>query len=176
MFLINKRQFKTVRMVGGIFLLSGLFALGFAKGLEYFFHMVPCELCLWERRPWRLLIALGVLSLVLSPRFARLPVLIGLLSLIVSIGLSVLHIGVEQGFWASPLASCHVHAVKAASVSEWLDNLPATPVKPCDQPDYIAGIPVSVTILAGIYSLLIFIISVMATIRVFKHIDDKRVQ
>lgn len=176
MFLLNRRQFNTVRLVGGIFLFSGLFALAFAKGLEHFFHMVPCELCLWERRPWRVLMAFGVLSLVVSPRFARWPVLMGLFCLIVSLGLSVLHIGVEEGFWASPLASCHVSVVKAANISDWLKNLPAAPVKPCDQPDYLLGFPLSVTMLSGLYSLGIFILSVFATFRVFKHVKDEGVR
>ncbi|MDF7673334.1 disulfide bond formation protein B [Acetobacteraceae bacterium ESL0709] len=176
MLMTRKREFRRVRALGGLFVLSGLAALLAAHGAERFLHMVPCELCLWERRPWRVLISLGALTLVLSPRYARWPVIGGLVCLAISVGLSVLHIGVEHNFWPSPAPSCHVTVTHAEKVSDWLSRLPAAPVKPCDQPDFPFGLPMSMVTISGLYTLVIFLAALKMTVRIFRRVnrDQKR--
>lgn len=174
MLLTGSQQFKQVRVIGGIFLVSGLVALAVAYGSEHFLYLTPCELCLWERMPWRVLVALGILSLVLSPRFARWPVLAGLVCLLISLGLSVLHVGVEHGWWPSPAAQCHAVVTHGGSADDWLGKLPARPVKPCDFPDYILGLPVSMTALAGLYSLIVLVVALAGTVRIFRHVHHGR--
>ncbi|WP_236646510.1 disulfide bond formation protein B [Aristophania vespae] len=172
----GKRDFRRVRVVGGVFILSGLFALLAAYGAERFLHMVPCELCLWERRPWRVLIALGALTLVLSPRYARWPIIGGILCLALSVILSVIHIGVEQGLWRSPAPSCHMVVTHSDKASDWLNHLPVHPLKPCDLPDFPFGLPVSMTTLSGIYALIVFVLALKIAIRVFRRVrrDQKK--
>lgn len=176
MLITRKREFRRVRAIGGLFILSGLMALLAAHGSERFLHMVPCELCLWERRPWRVLIPLGALTLVLSPRYARWPVIGGLVCLAVSVGLALLHIGVEHNLWPSPAASCHVMVTQAGTSLDWLSRLPAGPIKPCDQPDFPFGLPVSMVTFSGLYALVIFLTALKMTIRVFRRVrrDQKR--
>lgn len=176
MLMTRKREFRRVRAIGGLFVFSGLIALLSAHGAEHFLHMVPCELCLWERKPWRVLISLGVLTLVLSPRYARWPIIGGLICLVISVGLSILHIGVEHNLWPSPAAACHVSVVRADEASDWLSRLPIAPVKPCDQPDFPFGFPVSLVTLSGFYAIVIFLVALKMTILVFKRVkrDQKR--
>lgn len=174
MLLKEMRQFRSVRAIGALFLLSGLFALGVAWGAEHFLHLVPCELCLWERKPWRVLAALGALTLVLSPRWARWPVMAGLVCLLVSLVLSGIHIGVEEGLWGSPAPQCHAAAVEAPSFESWMNHLPAKPTKPCDLPDYPLGLPISLTILSGIYTLLVSVLAVVGTIGLFRRENHVR--
>ncbi|WP_370517979.1 disulfide bond formation protein B [Saccharibacter sp. 17.LH.SD] len=151
-------------------MLSGLCALLVALGAEHYLHLVPCELCLWERRPWRVLIALGILTLVLSPRYARWPVLMGIMCLLVSFGLSVMHVGVEQGWWPSPAAECHVGAVHAQNFDAWMKQLPVRPTKPCDQPDYLFGFPLSMTTLSGIYALTVLVTALVGAAHLFRDV------
>lgn len=172
MLLIGTWQFKSVWMIGGLFVLSGLFALLVAMGAEHFLHLVPCELCLWERRPWKVLIAFGVLVLVLSPRYARWPALFGVLCVLLSVGLSVMHMGVEHGLWASPAPECHVQAVYGQSFDSWMQHAPSRPAKPCDLPDYPFGLPLSLTTLSGLYALGVFAASLWGLRYLFR--DVKR--
>lgn len=160
--------FRTLRGTGALLLLFGLFALGAAWGMEYFLHLVPCELCLWERRPWRLLIALGALTLVVPRRWARWSILGGLLCLLGSLGLSVLHVGVEAGYWASPAPECHASLRPTGDFQHWLNQLPAQPTKPCDLPDYPFGLPVSLTLLSAFYSILATSVVVWSVTGVFR--------
>ncbi|MXV36363.1 MULTISPECIES: disulfide bond formation protein B [unclassified Saccharibacter] len=172
MLLLKAGQFKSVWMIGGLFVLSGLFALLVAMGAEHILHLEPCELCLWERRPWKVLIAFGVLVLVLGPRYARWPALFGVLCVLVSVGLSAMHIGVEQGWWPSPAAECQAHVVYGQSFENWMQTMPLRPAKPCDLPDYPFGLPISLTILSGVYAFGVFVLSLWGLRHLFR--DVKR--
>src|SRR4051794_5276945 len=47
------------------------FALGLALASEKYGGLVPCELCLLERWPYRVAIVCALVTLVVPPRFAR---------------------------------------------------------------------------------------------------------
>jgi disulfide bond formation protein DsbB len=50
------------RRMAVLILVLGLLALGAAFGAQDFLGMAPCELCLWERWPYRILIGLGLVA------------------------------------------------------------------------------------------------------------------
>lgn len=59
----------------GLFLaLAGAMALGVAWWVEHVLHIMPCELCLVERWPWRVLFLIGLVDILL-PGAAGGPVL-----------------------------------------------------------------------------------------------------
>ncbi|MCT6855591.1 MAG: disulfide bond formation protein B [Bombella apis] len=173
MLFTDKQQIRAVWRVGGLYILSALFALLIAFIAENFLHMVPCELCLWERGPWRVLIGIGVLVLVFSPRYARWLACVGLVCLLVSVGLGILHVGVEHGLWPSPAAECQVTPVEAYDFKDWMAHLPAHPTKPCDQPDYPLGLPVSLTSLAALYAFGVFVLALWETWRLFRFVRQQ---
>lgn len=122
-------------------------ALGIAIASERYGGLVPCALCLWERWPYRVAIALGIAAALL-PHRARLlgRVALGLLvaTVLVGAGLGFVHVGVEQGWWPSPLPECAAPNLGGGSIAERLARMPARPSKPCDEPTYLVpGIPVS---------------------------------
>jgi disulfide bond formation protein DsbB len=121
-------------------LLAGL-ALGLALASEYWGGLVPCALCLWERWPYRIAIALGAAGVLLPRKW-----LVALLlpTMLVAAGLAFVHVGVEQGLWPSPLPECASPLVTGGSIAERLAQMPARPAKPCDDPTYlIPFLPVS---------------------------------
>lgn len=124
-------------------LLASLAALAVALGSEHFGGLVPCELCLWQRWPYRVTAGLALLALVL-PRFAR-PALWGAAVIaVVGAGLALTHVGVEQGWWPSPLPSCAAPTLGGGSIAERLARMPDRPAKPCDAPAYLLpAVPVS---------------------------------
>lgn len=122
--------------------LAGL-GLGAALLSEAVLGLVPCALCLLERWPYRAAILLGALSLA-SPRGARLMVGLAALAMLASAGLGLLHVGVEQAWWPSPLPECSAPQLGGGSVADRLARMPARPAKPCDEPTYLVpDLPVS---------------------------------
>ncbi len=176
MLFTDKRQIRAVWRIGGLFILSALFVFLTVFVAETALHMVPCELCLWEREPWRVLLGIGVLSLVLSPRYARWAAVAGLVCLLVSVGLGVMHVGVEHGLWPSPAAECHAAPVEGHGFADWMAHLPSRPAKPCDLPDYPFGLPVSMTSLSALYAVLVFGLAVMETRRLFRFVRVNRLE
>jgi disulfide bond formation protein DsbB len=133
-------------------LLSGA-ALAAALASETFMGLVPCALCLWERWPYRVAIALGLLALVL-PRFRRPLLALTALALLAGAGLGLVHVGVEQGWWPSPLPECAAPKLGGGTMAERLARMPALPAKPCDEPTYLLpGLPVSMALMNLVFAL-----------------------
>ncbi|PZX19956.1 disulfide bond formation protein DsbB [Palleronia aestuarii] len=81
--------FGSVLLLGGAFLFQ---SLGYA----------PCQMCLWQRWPHMVAIALGVVAVFWS----RWPVALGgTLALLTTAGLGLYHTGVEKDWWQGP-TSC----------------------------------------------------------------------
>ena len=111
----------------------------------------PCALCLWQRWPYWVAAGLALAALVLPRR-----VMLGAagLAVLVSGGIAVLHLGVEWGWWPSPLPGCLApSAGGAASVNDLMASLAARPAKPCDEPAFlIPGLPLSMAGMNLIYA------------------------
>lgn len=104
--------------------------LGMALLAQYGFGLAPCELCLWQRWPYAaaILFALGAL---IMPKLR--PVLLALagFSILVSGGIAVFHVGVEEKWWQG-LASCS-GAPTPNSIEALRAQLMAAPVVRCDE-------------------------------------------
>ncbi len=124
-------------------LLAGL-ALFVALASEWWGGLVPCALCLVERWPYRVAIALGLLGLALPRRLARLMLAGVMLALLAGAGAATVHVGVEQGWWPSPLPECIAPTLYRGTMAERLAHMPAQPSKACEDPTYlIPHLPVS---------------------------------
>ena len=146
----------SARLAGVIVGLVGLAALAVALASERFGGLVPCALCLVERWPWRIAILLGLLAALLPARPARLALAIVPALMLVSVALGVVHVGVEQKAWPSPLPECAAPRLAAGSAADRLRAMPDRPSKPCDDPTYlIPAIPVSMAAGNLILSLLL---------------------
>lgn len=82
--------------------------------LQYGFGFLPCQLCLWQRVPHWLALALfalawGALRFFAQPALARYVLLLAVAVLMVSAGLGAYHAGIEWKLWAGP-ASCGIGA------------------------------------------------------------------
>jgi disulfide bond formation protein DsbB len=145
--------------------LAAGFALGTAFAYEWWGGLVPCALCLLERWPYRIAIAFGVLG-ILPPRpFSQLALVCVLLAGLADVGISGVHVGVEFGWWPSPLPECAAPKFAEGSIADRLRSMPARPAKPCDDPVYVvaavplsfaqAGLIYAVALSAGVAGLLI---------------------
>jgi disulfide bond formation protein DsbB len=147
----------SMRWVGLIAALLGALALAVALGSERFLDLIPCPLCLRERWPYRLAIAAGLVAAVIPARAARVARAMGGLLVaiyLVAAGVALVHVGVEQHWWKSPLPECSAPDLRGLSPAERLARMPATPGKSCEDPDYLVpGVPVTMTQLNFLYAL-----------------------
>jgi disulfide bond formation protein DsbB len=134
--------------------LAAAAALAVAFASEWYGGLVPCALCLVERWPYRIAIALGVIGLLLPRRMARVALGVLALTMLVGAGIAGVHVGVEQKWWRSPLPECAAPVFAQGSIAERLASMPARPSKPCEDPTYlIPGLPVSMAAMDGIFAL-----------------------
>ena len=115
---------------------------------------MPCALCLWERWPYRIAIALGLLAAVAPQRWTRPLLAVLALAVLGGLAIAVLHVGVEQHWWPSPLPECAAPRFTGGSIAERLASMPARPAKPCDEPVYLLpGLTLSMAAMNALYAL-----------------------
>src|SRR5689334_18324717 len=68
-----------------------------AIGSQYIGHLVPCEMCMWQRWPHVAAIVLALIAILLrgNPSASRAFTVLAALAILVSGGLGVYHAGVE---------------------------------------------------------------------------------
>ena len=133
-----------------------LAALATAHGSEDFGGLVPCALCLLERWPWRFMLVFALAALVPFRRGVDLRVMLWgvVLCAAASAALAGLHVGVEHGWWPSPLPECAAPNLGTGSIAERFARMPSRPAKPCDDPTYLVpSVPLSFAALNGLASL-----------------------
>lgn len=126
----------------------------FARASEGIWGIAPCELCTWQRVPYWVAAALA-LAAALWPGARRPLVLLAILAVLASGAIAGFHVGVEQGWWPSPLAGCQApRSTGGASVDDLMRSLAAAPSKPCDAPTYLVpGLPISMAGMNLLYAL-----------------------
>jgi len=151
------------RLAGTAAALAAAAALGTAYFVQDVLLMVPCELCLWERWPYRIAIGLGILAALLPPRFGKW--VLGFLVLVFCAGAAIafVHIGVEQKWWLSPLPECNGILTLGAP-------LPLTPAIPCDNPVFIIPhLPISMATMDFVLELILTAATLIFLIRERKY-------
>ncbi len=144
------------RSLGLLAALAAAAALSIAWGTEIWGGLVPCALCLLERWPYRLVIVLGLLASFTPARLSRALLLLAILCLLLGVVAGAVHLGVEIGWWPSPLPECAAPHISGASITQRLASMPARPSKPCDDPTYlIPGLPLSMAAMNLLYALAI---------------------
>ena len=141
-----------------IALLLALFAAAapaFAHLSEELWGLAPCALCLWQRWPYWVAtgFALGAAAL---PRLRRPLLALAGAAVLASGAIAGFHLGVEAGWWPSPLAGCQAAAPlpTGTGVEELMRSLPAAPAKPCDAPTFLVpGLPLSMAGMNLLYAL-----------------------
>lgn len=129
-------QLFTPRAAFLLALLASFGALVTALVAQFGFDLKPCILCLWQRVPFLVSLAVALAALFIAPRKPALQpaLLLALLLLfLVSMGLAFFHVGVEQRWWTLG-GGCPVTPLDLnKSSQEVLAELLTTAAVPCDQ-------------------------------------------
>ena len=116
-----------------IIILFSTAALIAAFAFEYIGGLKPCSLCIYQRIPHGLAIALCIVTLVfkLSPPSVVWIFIILALTFLVGAGIALFHVGVEQQFWPGT-QGCGGN-IKAESVEAFRLKLLQQPIVRCDE-------------------------------------------
>ncbi|HYM73718.1 MAG TPA: disulfide bond formation protein B [Stellaceae bacterium] len=123
----------TTKQFAGVVLAASIGVLGAALLSQYWGGLQPCELCLLQRWPWWVAIAISAATWLTGNRL-RLPVpaiLLGMVFL-VSAGIAFYHVGVEQHWFAGPSA-CTAGNATATTVEELRRQLMGKQAVLCDR-------------------------------------------
>lgn len=129
-------------------------ALGVAYTAELWGQLVPCALCLVERWPYRIVIALGLLAAIAPRGLVRTLLALAIICLLAGAAIAAVHVGVELHWWPSPLPECAAPRFSDGSIADRLASMPARPSMPCDEPAFlIPGIPLSMAAMNLLFAL-----------------------
>jgi len=103
--------------------------------MEYYWHMIPCELCRYERLPYFLLLIVCYLGYFMSKLRKVFSLLVVAVSLF-GVGLSFFHVGVEN-HWFNYDSSCSAHSIlNALSIEEMKTEIMSKDLTSCDSSQY----------------------------------------
>ena len=106
-------------------------ALGTAYVAQFGFGIEPCKLCLYQRIPYWVTVALGLAGMMTSGGLRRTLVAVAGIVFLVGAGIAFYHVGVEQHWWLSAVCDSSIEA--GLSVEELTKRLMETPPQACDQ-------------------------------------------
>lgn len=117
----------TPRIASLLLAVAAALILAAVFAFQYLGGALPCPLCIWQRYPYAVLIALGLVGFFWRPRTM---LVLGVVVLLVGAGLAGYHYGIEEGWFALP-AGC-VAGGEATSIEELRQMLREAPPA-CDQ-------------------------------------------
>lgn len=119
------------RMFSLLMIASAVIALGTAYTAQYVFGYEPCVLCLYQRVPYAIIGVIGFVALFwCAPQKMPWVALLACILFLVSAGISLYHVGVEQTWWVS-VAPCGGGAGDIANTQDLMAALQEKPAKSC---------------------------------------------
>ncbi|MEX1110057.1 MAG: disulfide bond formation protein B [Dongiaceae bacterium] len=119
-------------------LLAALAPLAGALGAQYLGGLQPCPLCLWQRYPYVVAVLLAAIAWWMGARgnnaaAERVLLLLVALAFLVSAGIAVFHVGVEQKWWEGTAGCVGSIDFSGLTVEEMAAALEDTAPARCDE-------------------------------------------
>lgn len=131
---------KKVRLNQILFFLifTSIFALSFAYGGQYFFGLMPCQLCLYERKPFFAIIAICLLIIVFFKEKSakKAAIFLSMFFLLINASITLYHVGVEEKIFKLSEGCQSTIPDNLQSVEELKNLLAHAPLARCDEPDF----------------------------------------
>lgn len=131
-FLLSDSSFIFLAIVGVC-----IFSLAAAMSSEVFLGLEPCVLCIYQRWPFAIGVALGTIGFLMRKKIRAVQAILSVMALnfFVNSGIALYHTGVEQKWWASKVEGCAVPLFDAPDTSRQslLENLMSTPIADCSK-------------------------------------------
>ena len=120
------------RYLPHLVLIGSSAVLGSALASQFFGGLAPCEMCIWQRWPHAIAIALTGLGLAIGGARAAGIYLVVALVLLAGAGIGVFHAGVELKYWDGP-GGCTGGDLSGLSTAEALQQILNAPLVRCDE-------------------------------------------
>ena len=108
---------------------SSALLLAAAFGFQYIGDLPPCKMCIWQRWPHAIAVAIGLVGTLIYHRSIA---FLGALAALTSALIGLYHSGVEQNWWEGP-SSCTAQPLGDLTAAEALAKILAAPVVRCDE-------------------------------------------
>ena len=107
-----------------------------ALGSQYIGGLYPCEMCLWQRWPHEIAIALALIAMLVPGMAVRLlAVALAALAILTSGAIGFFHAGVEYHWWEG-ITACSATFSGGGSAEDLLARALAAPIVRCDAPQW----------------------------------------
>lgn len=114
--------------LGGI----SIAALAAALISQYVFGLLPCDLCIYQRIPYAVVILLclfGIMATkVMGTTYGALNIALCGIALLINSGIAVYHVGVEESWWTS---GCAVGDLASMTVDDFATAIKSAPAVSC---------------------------------------------
>ncbi len=119
----------------GLIVLISLFSLGAAFFAEAILKLEPCILCIYQRYPFALALALSLVGLGFrkNTKLVKGILAINGLSFLANSVVASYHTGVEHGWWSSHVDGCAVPLFEDNSGQSILENIMSAPMGDCSK-------------------------------------------
>lgn len=123
------------RRIPTLVVIASLASLAIAFASQYWGGLQPCVLCIYQRYPYGVATALGLVGIVAAgrPGWLRLILLLAGGAFLVDAGIAAFHVGVEQHWWAGT-SECGSLLDLNANPEDLKNQLLSQPVVRCDEP------------------------------------------
>ncbi|MCK0151116.1 disulfide bond formation protein B [Marivita sp. S6314] len=120
---LTRKMLMLTAAAGSLALMLGAF------GFQHLGGLPPCKMCIWQRYPHVIAIAIGAIAL----RFGNAALAwLGALAAFATAAIGAFHTGVERGWWEGP-TSCSSQPIGGLSTDELFDQIMSAPVVRCDE-------------------------------------------
>lgn len=135
-------------------------ALSAALIAQYGFGLYPCELCLYQRIPYAVVILLAVLGLIatkkMGAKYGAFNIALCAIAFFINSAIAFYHVGVEESWWSS---GCSINTIANQSVDDMLAAIKSAPAVSCSAKPWtlfglsMAAYNVILCALLGLYAL-----------------------
>jgi disulfide bond formation protein DsbB len=115
-------------------------ALAFAYTSQYGFGLDPCALCFYQRKPYFVNIAVGLVAFLIAPKnikIARALLVLAGLVFLTGAGIALFHVGVEKTWWKGLEACANYALPQNASIEDLQKFINSRSVVRCDVPAFV---------------------------------------
>jgi len=152
-----------IRYWGIIFFFLCVVAISSALIAEYFFHILPCQMCLNQRYPYYFIISIFIVFYFISKTPNIWLYILSELAVLYGLFYSVWHVGIEQNLLTGP-SSCSRKLEKANSVGDLKEQIFNQSIINCNEISWsMFGLSA-----ATLNSLLLFFLLLINTIFIWK--------
>ncbi|MEM6603964.1 MAG: disulfide bond formation protein B [Pseudomonadota bacterium] len=106
--------------------------LASAHFMQHMLDLTPCELCIWQRYPYYIIL----FGAVLVPLHKEMLALwMQIIALFMGLALALYHSGIERNLWEG-FTSCSTSPQKGQSVEDIIAQIQSAPLTRCDQIEF----------------------------------------